>query len=118
MTIHPEAQPTSRRVAARTRCKTGIAKLDDLLGEGIRAGSSLLIAGVAGTGKTVLSSSSSTGGAKRTRKGIVFSFEETAERLRATARGLGWDLDARSSAGWSRSSSFPSPTSWSRPTCS
>ncbi|HEX7600672.1 MAG TPA: ATPase domain-containing protein, partial [Polyangiaceae bacterium] len=31
-----------------TRCKTGIGKLDELLGEGIPRGSSLLVAGVAG----------------------------------------------------------------------
>ena len=25
-------------------------------------------------------------------KGLIFSFEETEERLRASARGFGWDL--------------------------
>jgi circadian clock protein KaiC len=39
----------------QTRCKTHINKLDEILGPGIPWGSSLLIAGVAGTGKTVLS---------------------------------------------------------------
>jgi circadian clock protein KaiC len=61
------------------RCKTGISKFDELLGEGIPRGSSLLIAGVAG--------------AKAGEKGIIFSFEEPKERLLATARGLGWDLE-------------------------
>jgi circadian clock protein KaiC len=32
-------------------------------------------------------------GALAGEKGIVFSFEETEERLRASARGLGWNLD-------------------------
>jgi circadian clock protein KaiC len=75
------------------RCKTGISKLDELLGEGIPLGSSLLIAGVAGTGKTMLSLEFVYRGAQRGEKGIVFSFEETEERLRASARGLGWDID-------------------------
>ena len=75
------------------RCKTGISKLDDLLGEGIPLGSSLLIAGVAGTGKTMLSLEFVYRGAQRGEKGIVFSFEETEERLRASARGLGWEID-------------------------
>ena len=75
------------------RCKTGISKLDDLLGEGIPRGSSLLVAGVAGTGKTVLLLEFIYRGAQVGEKGIIFSFEETAERLHATARGLGWDLD-------------------------
>jgi len=74
------------------RCKTGISKFDDLLGEGIPRGSSLLIAGVAGTGKTVLLLEFLYRGAKSGEKGIIFSFEETKERLLATAHGLGWDL--------------------------
>ncbi|MBN1239083.1 MAG: AAA family ATPase, partial [Gammaproteobacteria bacterium] len=75
------------------RLKTGISRLDDLLGQGIPLGSSLLIAGVAGTGKTVLLLEFLYRGALAGEKGIIFSFEETAERLRAAANGLGWDLD-------------------------
>jgi circadian clock protein KaiC len=75
------------------RCKTYIPKLDEILGPGIPWGSSLLIGGVAGTGKTVLSLEFLYQGALAGEKGILFSFEETAERLLATARGLGWDLD-------------------------
>lgn len=75
------------------RCKTHISKLDDLLGEGISLGSSLLAAGVAGTGKTLLLLEFLYRGALAGEKGIIFSFEETEERLRATARGMGWDLD-------------------------
>src|SRR5690606_27242295 len=33
-------------------------------------------------------------GAQIGEKGILFSFEETGERLRAAASGFGWDLDA------------------------
>jgi circadian clock protein KaiC len=75
------------------RCRTLVDKLDSLLGPGIPWGSSLLIGGVAGTGKTVLSLEFIYRGAKAGEKGILFSFEETEERLRAAARGLGWDLD-------------------------
>ena len=67
----------------QARCKTGIAKLDELLGDGIPRGSSLLVAGVAGTGKTVLSLEFIYRGALAGEKGILFSFEETDERLRA-----------------------------------
>ncbi len=74
------------------RCKTMISKLDALLGEGIPRGSSLLVAGVAGTGKTMLSLEFVYRGALLGEKGIVFSFEETEERLLASAAGLGWDL--------------------------
>jgi circadian clock protein KaiC len=69
-----------------------ISKLDELLGEGIPRGSSLLVGGVAGTGKTMLSLEFVYRGALLGEKGIVFSFEETEERLLASAEGLGWDL--------------------------
>jgi len=85
-----EAEP-SRHSAPRG--KTGIVKLDELLGEGIPLGSSLLVAGVAGTGKTVLLLEFIYRGALQGEKGIIFSFEETAERLRQEARSLGWDFD-------------------------
>jgi circadian clock protein KaiC len=51
------------------------------------------VAGIPGTGKTVLLLEFLYRGALENQKGILFSFEETPERLRATARGLGWDLD-------------------------
>jgi circadian clock protein KaiC len=76
------------------RALTGISKLDELIGQGIPRGSALLVGGAAGTGKTVLLLEFIYQGAKRFgEKGIIFSFEETDERLRAAARGLGWDLD-------------------------
>lgn len=75
------------------RCRPGISKLDELLGDGIPRGSSLLVAGVAGTGKTLLLLEFIYRGALLGEKGILFSFEETRERLLATARGLGWSLD-------------------------
>lgn len=82
--------PSSRGVLER--CETGITKLDELLGPGIPWGSSLLISGVAGTGKSVLSLEFLYRGAKAGEKGILFSFEETEERLQAAAKGLGFDL--------------------------
>jgi circadian clock protein KaiC len=82
---------TSREPGAR--CLTRISKLDELIGSGIPWGSSLLLSGVAGTGKTVLSLEFLYRGAEAGEPGIFFSFEETEDRLRAAARGLGWDLD-------------------------
>lgn len=76
------------------RAKLGISKLDNLLGEGIPYGSSLLISGVAGTGKTILSLEFIYRGAKDFgEKGIFISFEETPERLISTAKSMGWDFE-------------------------
>jgi circadian clock protein KaiC len=84
----------AKRPEGLQRLKTGISKLDALLGEGIPYGSSVIVSGVPGSGKTVLGLELVYRGARdHGEKGIYFSFEETEERLRATARGLGWELD-------------------------
>ena len=100
------AEPKS---AKSSHLKIGIDKADDLLGTGIPRGSSLLIAGVAGTGKTVLGLEFAYRGAQAGEKGIVFSFEETDERLRAAARGLGWDLDSQLENGMVKIVFIPQP---------
>jgi len=92
-----ESEDASRDKAVR--CKTGIGKLDDLMGEGIPCGTTILIAGVAGTGKTVLGLEFIYRGALAGEKGIIFSFKETESRLRDKARGLGWDFDGMVKSG-------------------
>jgi circadian clock protein KaiC len=91
------------------RCETHIPKLDEILGPGIPWGSSLLIGGVAGTGKTVLSLEFIYRGAQAGDKGILFSFEETPERLRAAAQGLGWELDREIARGMVEIVFIPQP---------
>lgn len=76
------------------RAEVGIKKLDNLLGQGIPYGSTLMVSGVAGTGKTLLLLEFIYRGAKDFGEvGVFFSFEETKERLIANARGMGWDID-------------------------
>jgi circadian clock protein KaiC len=76
------------------RMRTGISKLDELLGEGIPLGSSIIVSGVAGSGKTMLALELLYRGAQdHGEKGIFFSFEETPERLLANARAMGWELE-------------------------
>jgi circadian clock protein KaiC len=105
VTIHREARSDEEP----SRCKTGIEKFDELLGDGIPRGSSLLVGGVAGTGKTVLLLEIIYRGALAGEKGILFSFEETTERLLATARGLGWDLDRQIAGGMVELVFIPQP---------
>ncbi len=81
------------------RCATYIPGLDALLGSGVPAGSTILVGGAAGTGKTALLVEFLYRGALAGKKGILFSFEEAPERLRAFAREFGWDLDAQIAAG-------------------
>lgn len=76
------------------RAKLGISTLDSLLGEGIPQGSSILVSGAAGTGKTLfLLEFIYRGSTQYGEKGIFFSFEETTERLISNARSMGWDIE-------------------------
>lgn len=96
-------------VSTDERCKTHIPKLDELLGPGIPRGSSLLVSGVAGTGKTLLLLEFIYRGAQAGEKGILFSFEETEARLRATAAALGWDLEGEIARGMVEIVFIPQP---------
>ncbi len=91
------------------RVQIGIPSLDALLGDGIPGGSSLLVAGASGTGKTVMLLEFLYRGARAGEQGILFSFEETEERLRAAARSLGWALDAELARGMIVIVSIPQP---------
>jgi circadian clock protein KaiC len=82
------------------RIKLGIPDLDKLMGEGIMSGSSFLVSGVAGTGKTLLLLEFIYRGAVELgEKGIFFSFEETRERVIANAVGMGWDIQKQMDLG-------------------
>src|SRR5260370_5536918 len=77
VTIHREPHGEERE----PRCKTGIAKLDELLADGIPRGSSLLVAGAAGTGKTVMLPDVVYRRPLADQKGFLFSLEGAPGRL-------------------------------------
>ncbi len=78
------------------RTQIGIPDLDKLLGKGTSSGSTFLVSGVAGTGKTLLLLEFIyKGAAEMGEKGIYFSFEETKERIIENAKGMGWDIEAQ-----------------------
>jgi circadian clock protein KaiC len=91
------------------RSTTGVTGLDALLGEGIPHGSSVSVAGVPGTGKTILLMDFAYRGARAGEKSLFISFEETPARLRATALGLGWDWDGEIKRGMLEVMFIPQP---------
>jgi len=79
---------------------TGIAGLDTMLGPGgFHRGSSILISGQAGTGKTMLASSLVDAACRRGERCLVFAFEESGDQIIRNARSLGLDLDQHVAAG-------------------
>ena len=71
---------------------SGIAELDTLSGGGLGRGTSTLLIGPAGCGKTTLALRWLTTAAERGEKSAAFIFEETVSTLMKRASGLGMDL--------------------------
>jgi circadian clock protein KaiC len=83
----------------RTRMSSGIAELDRLLGGGLEAGSSTLILGPAGTGKSLLAIVFIAAAIARGEKAALFVFDEELGLLFARMKGLGVDLEEMQRSG-------------------
>jgi len=66
----------------RLRCKTGISALDSELEGGIPLGSTVLVAGGSGVGKTTLCMEFLANGAKMGEKGVFFTATETVKKIK------------------------------------
>ncbi len=83
----------------RRRVSSGVAGLDQLLGGGIEAGSSTLILGPAGTGKSLVAIVFLAAAIARGEKAALFVFDEELGLLFARMKSLGLDLEAMQRAG-------------------
>jgi circadian clock protein KaiC len=83
----------------RTQSSTGILEFDKLLGGGIEAGSSTLILGPAGTGKSLIAMSFVMAAIARGEKAALFIFDEELGLLFDRMRAMGIDLQGERSKG-------------------
>jgi len=75
------------------RVSTGIKELDDMLGgKGYYRGSSILLSGTAGTGKSSLAASFVNAACQRGERCLYFSFEESTEQIIRNMRSIGINL--------------------------
>lgn len=81
-------------LSATPSVTTGIAELDALLGGGLSRGTSTLIMGPSGTGKSSLTLQVVASALERGERVLVVSFDETRRVLLARAQGLSIDLEA------------------------
>jgi circadian clock protein KaiC len=81
-----------RRQGARERLSTGIAGLDELMGGGIPAGDSLVLAGPTGTGKTTFAMKFVEAGIKAGEAAVIAIFEEHPEVYLQRAKSIEVDL--------------------------
>jgi circadian clock protein KaiC len=71
----------------KSRCKTGIDELDSEMYGGIPVGSTVLITGASGVGKTTVSMQFLTNGIKLDEKGVFFTTSETISKLTSHLKG-------------------------------
>lgn len=88
-----------RKGFARNQMKSGIAELDALLGGGIEQGSSTLLLGPAGTGKSTFAFQFVAAACRRGEKAAVFIFDEELGLLFDRAKVMGFDLEALCESG-------------------
>src|ERR1700760_1245236 len=88
-----------RSTFVRTTMSSGIAELDRLLGGGIDKGSSTLVLGPAGTGKSLLVIVYAIAAIARGEKAALFVFDEELGLLFSRMKGLGIDLEGLQNAG-------------------
>jgi circadian clock protein KaiC len=81
--------------ASRERMSTGIAGLDEMLGgAGVFRGSSTLVSGAPGTGKSSLGASFADAACARGERALLFAYEESASQLLRNMGSIGLDLAA------------------------
>ena len=84
--------PKKTRRGRRPRLSFGIPEMDRMMGGGIPAGDSLLLAGPSGTGKSVLASHFIAQGLRIGESAIIAIFEERPEGYSRRADGLGMNF--------------------------
>ena len=83
-----------RREFARSTLDTGHKPLDKLLGGGVERGSSVLILGPAGAGKSIIALTFLSSAVRRGERVAMFVFDEELGLLVDRAKGLGINLEA------------------------
>jgi circadian clock protein KaiC len=78
---------------AEEMISSGVKGIDALLGGGVELGSSTLIMGPAGAGKSTLSIQYAVKAASQGQKAAVFTFDEGKKSIITRCRGIGVDLD-------------------------
>src|SRR5690242_7912233 len=76
-----------------SRCKTGIAGLDDVFGGGFPSRRLYLVQGTPGAGKTTLALQFLLEGVKAAERCLYISMSETRAEMQAVASSHGWSLD-------------------------
>ncbi len=98
--IYPRLTAIEHAVADRhSTIQSGVPELDSLLGPGLDRGSSTLVMGPAGSGKSTVCTQFMLSALRRGEKVSCFLFEESRDTFRERSSGLSLDLDPLLSSG-------------------
>ena len=91
--VFPRIVPGAEQSAGKPDLiKSGVATLDDMFGGGQESGTTTLVIGQSGTGKSTMASLYATAALKRGESVALFLFEERLETFFRRSEGLGMDL--------------------------
>lgn len=86
--------------ASQQRISSGIPALDSMLGgKGFFRGSSILVSGTAGTGKTSIAAYFANATCQRNERCMYFAFEESPQQIMRNMRSIGIDLKTHADKG-------------------
>jgi len=92
--VLPITSLSLRHKAPTERVSSGIQRLDTMLsGEGFYRGSSILLSGTAGTGKSTLAAHFVEAACARGERALFFAFEESQDQIIRNMRSIGIDLE-------------------------
>lgn len=97
LTVYPRIRtpdPFPSYVTTSERITTGLSGLDTMLHGGLPRGTATMVAGGAGTGKTLTGLHFITDGALKGEPGVVVTFQENPAQLRSIAHTFGWELES------------------------
>jgi circadian clock protein KaiC len=92
--VLPVTSLTLERAVSSQRISTGIPSLDEMFGgKGFYRGSSILVSGTAGTGKSSIAAYFANAVCQRREKCIYFAFEESQNQIIRNMKSIGLNLD-------------------------
>jgi circadian clock protein KaiC len=95
MSILPITSLTLNYQISTKRVSSGITRLDVMLeGKGFYVGSTILVSGTAGTGKTSISASFANATCQRGERCLYFAFEESPNQIMRNMKSIGIDLES------------------------
>lgn len=100
ITVMPITSAGLEHGVSAERISSGVPRLDAMLGgEGYYRGSTILVSGTAGAGKSSLSAHFADAACARGERCVYFAFEESPEQIKRNMRSIGIDLASHEAAG-------------------